>query len=99
MFELFVDKLVPGRSAEARPANETELRGATLLALPLDEATAKTRTGFGLEEPEDVDLPVWSGVIPLEQCWGSPQPDDLVQHGTSVPRYVEDFRRSGAHPR
>lgn len=98
-FELFVDKLVPGRSAEARPANETELRGTTLLALPLDEATAKTRSGFGLEEPEDVDLPVWSGIIGLEQRWGSPQPDDLVRSGTSVPRYVEDFRRSGAHPR
>jgi len=95
LFDLFVDKLVPGRSAEARPANEKELRATTLLALPLDEATAKVRTGFCVDEPEDVDLPVWAGIIPLEPRWGVPQPDDLVRRGVALPPSVENFRRAG----
>jgi nitroimidazol reductase NimA-like FMN-containing flavoprotein (pyridoxamine 5'-phosphate oxidase superfamily) len=72
----FVDHVLPGRSAEARPADERELRATAVLALPLTEASAKVATGFRGEEPGDEDLPVWAGIVPLSVTVGRPGPDD-----------------------
>jgi len=49
-----------------RAPNEQELKATTLLALPLDEASAKVRTGGPIDDEEDLSLPVWAGVIPLQ---------------------------------
>jgi uncharacterized protein len=59
------EQLAPGRWDEARPPTEQELKATSILALPIDEASAKVRTGPEEDEPEDVDLPVWSGVVPV----------------------------------
>jgi uncharacterized protein len=59
------EQLAPGRWDEARQPTAQELKATWILALPLDEASAKIRTGGPEEEPEDVDLPVWSGVVPV----------------------------------
>jgi hypothetical protein len=61
----FTEHVAPGRWEEARQPTELELKATSILALPLDEASAKVRTGPPEEEPEDVDLPVWSGVVPV----------------------------------
>ena len=61
----FTEHVAPGRWEEARQPTATELKATAILALPLDEASAKVRTGPPEEEPEDVDLPVWSGVVPI----------------------------------
>jgi hypothetical protein len=68
-----VDKLVAGRSAACRPPNDAELAATKLLALPIEEASAKTRSGPPLaDEGEDAALPFWAGVIPLHTTRGAP---------------------------
>jgi uncharacterized protein len=59
------EQLAPGRWEEARQPTEQELKATWILALPIDEASAKVRTGPPEEEPGDEELPVWSGVVPV----------------------------------
>jgi uncharacterized protein len=61
----FTEHVAPGRWEEARQPTPTELKATWILSLPIDEASAKVRVGPPEEEPEDVDLPVWSGVVPV----------------------------------
>lgn len=60
-----VEHIAPGRTAEVRPPNESELRQTLVLSLPIEEASAKIRTGGPVDDEEDYALPVWAGVIPL----------------------------------
>ena len=103
--EHIVTTLVPGRTpAEARPPSETELRGTTVLALPLDELSVKIRTGGVLDEPEDYDLPVWAGVIPLSLTPGEPITDPAMFEPSaptpprSTPDYALAYRRPTSAP-
>jgi uncharacterized protein len=59
------EQLAPGRWDEARQPSDQELKATWILSLPLDEASAKVRVGGPEDEPADVDLPVWSGVVPV----------------------------------
>jgi len=59
------EQLAPGRWDEARQPTAKELKATSILSLPLDEASAKVRTGAEEDEPEDLDLPVWAGVVPV----------------------------------
>ena len=59
------EQLAPGRWDEARQPTDQELKATWILALPIDEASAKVRAGGPEDEPEDVDLPVWAGVVPV----------------------------------
>ncbi|HEX2040754.1 MAG TPA: pyridoxamine 5'-phosphate oxidase family protein [Acidimicrobiales bacterium] len=68
----FVEKMVPGRTAVARPPTAQELAATLVVALPLDEASAKVRTGPPTDKEEDLALDVWAGVIPLEVVRGRP---------------------------
>jgi uncharacterized protein len=63
--ERLVEHIAPGRSTEVRPPNESELRQTLVLSLPIEEASAKIRTGPPIDDDEDYALPVWAGVIPL----------------------------------
>ena len=72
--ECVVEHVVPGRWAEARQPNDGEIDGTTILALPLDEASAKIRSGPPKDFDEDLGLPVWAGVIPLDLRRGRPYP-------------------------
>jgi len=70
--ECVVEHVVPGRWSEARQPNESEIKATTILALSLDEASAKIRTGPPIDFDEDLELPVWAGVIPLDLRRGQP---------------------------
>jgi nitroimidazol reductase NimA-like FMN-containing flavoprotein (pyridoxamine 5'-phosphate oxidase superfamily) len=72
VLEVLVEKIAPGRTAEVRAPNEKELRQTLVLALPLTEASAKTRSGPPLDDDEDYALPVWAGVIPISIVRGAP---------------------------
>jgi nitroimidazol reductase NimA-like FMN-containing flavoprotein (pyridoxamine 5'-phosphate oxidase superfamily) len=72
VLELLVEHVHPGRSRESRPPNESELKATLVLRLPLDEASAKVREGGPLDDEEDLDLPYWSGVIPVRSVRGEP---------------------------
>lgn len=71
---LITDHLIPGRWADLRPTTNSELRKTTVLAFSLAEASAKMRTGGPNDDPEDADLPTWSGVIPLQTVRLTPLP-------------------------
>ena len=74
--------IVPGRWEETRPPTALELKATAVLALPLEEASAKVRTGPPVDDEEDLTLPVWAGVVPLRQVAGQPVPDLHVPSGT-----------------
>lgn len=71
-----VDHLVPGRSSAVRPPNRKELAKTSVLALSLTEASVKTRAGAANDEEQDLDLPYWTGVIPLRVVAGEPVTND-----------------------
>ena len=87
------EHLVPGRWADARPPNARELRATKLLAIPLEEASAKIRSGPPIDEPDDYALDVWAGVIPLRVQALAPAPDPRLQPGIGTPTYVSRYAR------
>jgi nitroimidazol reductase NimA-like FMN-containing flavoprotein (pyridoxamine 5'-phosphate oxidase superfamily) len=74
-FETIVEHVLPGRTQVARAANDAELRATLVLRLPIEEGSAKVRTGGPKEDAEDMDLPVWAGVVPLRLIPAAPVQD------------------------
>lgn len=91
-FEAITEHVIPGRWAEARHPNEKEDRGTKLLAIPIEEASAKVRSGPPGDEDFDMGLDVWAGVIPLAVTAGEPQTAPDLKAGVPVPGYVKDYR-------
>ncbi|MEU9559032.1 pyridoxamine 5'-phosphate oxidase family protein [Streptomyces fumanus] len=86
--DALVDHVVPGRSRDSRPANRKELAATAVIYLDLDEVSAKARTGGVNDEPEDLALPHWAGLLPLRKGYGAPVPDPALSAGTTVPDYL-----------
>jgi nitroimidazol reductase NimA-like FMN-containing flavoprotein (pyridoxamine 5'-phosphate oxidase superfamily) len=76
-FEWLTNKLVPGSWDYLRPVQPNEVKKTTVLAFKLDESSAKIRTGMPVDEPEDEQLPIWSGIIPLQTLKLAPIADGL----------------------
>jgi hypothetical protein len=93
--EVLVEHVVPGRAAEARLPNASELKQTAILALSLDEASAKVRVGGPKDPVEDLSLDVWAGVLPLGMAVGEPVADPDLKPGVAVPDYVRGYRRPG----
>lgn len=89
VLDTFMEALAPGRSQEARPGNAKELAATTVLRIPLDEAACKVRTGGPKDDAEDLDLPVWAGVLPMALLPLAPVVD-AAPAGT--PDYVQEWR-------
>lgn len=85
---IFTERLLPGRWDDARPPNETELKATAVLALPIDSASAKVRSGPPGDDEEDYALPVWAGVLPVREAWGEPLPDPRLDEGIALPGYL-----------
>jgi nitroimidazol reductase NimA-like FMN-containing flavoprotein (pyridoxamine 5'-phosphate oxidase superfamily) len=92
-FAAITDHVLPGRWEEARRPNEKEDKGTKLLALDIDEASAKVRTGPPGDDAEDMSSGIWAGVIPLSMTPGEPLPAPDLQDGIptapSVIRYTK----------
>ncbi|MDI3422862.1 pyridoxamine 5'-phosphate oxidase family protein [Streptomyces luteolus] len=86
--DALVDHVVPGRAADSRPANAKELAATAVLSLDLNEVSAKARTGGPNDDPEDQDLPYWSGVLPVARAYGAPVPAQDLTPGMTVPEYL-----------
>ncbi|WP_314414012.1 pyridoxamine 5'-phosphate oxidase family protein [Streptomyces kroppenstedtii] len=86
--DALVDHVVPGRSHDSRAANAKELAATSVLRLDLDEVSAKLRTGGPNDEPEDLGLPHWTGVLPVRTSHGTPVPADDLAPGIAVPAYL-----------
>jgi hypothetical protein len=91
-----VEHIVPGRWADVRAPSDNELAATAVLALAIDEASAKVRSGGPADDEEDYALAAWAGVIPLASHAGAPAPDARLRPGIAVPPYVSDYRRPGA---
>lgn len=89
--ERFVEHLIPGRWATLRPMTAQEQKATTVLRLDIDEASAKIRNWGVGDEPEDLALGVWAGVVPLRLVAGEPEPDPGLPPGTEVPGYLDDW--------
>ena len=90
----FTEHVMRGRWDEVRPPSAQELNQTTVLALPLDEASAKIRTGPPVDDEEDYEMTVWSGVVPLGISAGEAIPDPRLHAATPLPGYVERFEVS-----
>jgi nitroimidazol reductase NimA-like FMN-containing flavoprotein (pyridoxamine 5'-phosphate oxidase superfamily) len=75
VLNLFVDRVLPGRADEVRPSSEQELRLTMVVAVSIDEASAKVSRGPTEDDEDDRDLPVWSGTVPARVVFGDPLPD------------------------
>ena len=90
----FTNHVVPGRWDELRPITDQEIKGTAVLALPIEEASAKVRTGPPLDDADDLQWPVWAGVVPLSTAAGDPLPDAHVLPGLT-PFDRERLRQRG----
>jgi nitroimidazol reductase NimA-like FMN-containing flavoprotein (pyridoxamine 5'-phosphate oxidase superfamily) len=89
-----LEHLIPGRSSGTRPPTAEELRATLVVRLPIDEASAKIRTGPPIEDDGDLGLDHWAGVLPLYLTPGPPIPDEYAQarHGGASPDHVSEWR-------
>ncbi|HEU4729785.1 MAG TPA: pyridoxamine 5'-phosphate oxidase family protein, partial [Kofleriaceae bacterium] len=80
--DALVERVAPGRSPLVRAPSDKELHATRVLALPIEEVSAKIRTGGPIDDPEDVSLPVWAGQLPvaLRAMSHIPTPDDAPQY-------------------
>jgi nitroimidazol reductase NimA-like FMN-containing flavoprotein (pyridoxamine 5'-phosphate oxidase superfamily) len=91
--EAIVEHVVPGRTRDARMPSEQELAGTTVLALTIEEASAKIRTGPPKDFEADLGRPIWAGVIPMRLVAGVPRQEVHVPARVAVPVYVAGYAR------
>lgn len=94
--DAIVEQVVPGRSADSRPADAKELAATAVLRLDLHEVSAKVRTGGPSDEPEDAGLPYWTGVVPVTRRYGAPVPADDLDPAVPLPGYLAASGPRGA---
>ena len=82
------EHLIPGRWDAVRAPTRKELAATSVLAVPLSEASVKVRTGPPGDEPEDLTLPVWAGVVPMAVSFGEPVPDPALDPGIVTPDHI-----------
>lgn len=93
------EHLAPGQWDYARQPSRKELAATRLLALPLDEASVKIRTG----PPDDGDSPdaslgLWAGELPITAVWAKPVPDPALPAGTGVPAHIGERAETPVYP-
>lgn len=93
-FEALVEHVALGRWGETRHPNEAEDQQTLLIAMPLDECSAKVRAGGAVDEEEDYTLPYWAGVLPFSHATLAPEPDERLAPGTPVPPSIAGWRAS-----
>ncbi|MFQ5381060.1 MAG: pyridoxamine 5'-phosphate oxidase family protein [Dehalococcoidia bacterium] len=84
------DQLLPGRGEDARGPSDGELRATKVVAIRIEEASLKQRTGPPVDDEADHALPVWAGVLPLTAEWGEPEPDPQGGSDRGLPAYLQD---------
>jgi uncharacterized protein len=83
---LFTNHVIAGRWEQAKQPTDQELKATSVLSLPLEEVSAKIRTGPPIDDEEDYALPIWGGVVPVMQSFGEPVPDDRALPGIAPPK-------------
>jgi nitroimidazol reductase NimA-like FMN-containing flavoprotein (pyridoxamine 5'-phosphate oxidase superfamily) len=86
--DALVEHILPGRANDSRRANAKELAATAVIRLDLDQVSAKIRTGGPNDDPEDLALPHWSGVLPVSRVYGAPIPSDDLDPSVALPAYL-----------
>lgn len=86
--KVFTEKMCPGRWSDIRQPNESEWKKTMLLAITINEASAKIRTGPPKDDEEDYVLDIWAGVLPLETIRGKVITDPDLKDGVKIPAYL-----------
>ncbi len=92
----FMDHIAVGRQAEIRAGNDKEFAATTVMRIALDEAACKLRSGPPVDDAEDMQHPVWAGVLPLVQLCTAPVADAL--NTAAAPGYVLGWGQQGNAP-
>lgn len=87
------EHIVRGRWADVREPTEQEMVQTTVLCLPIEEASAKIRSGPPLDDEEDYALPIWAGIVPLKLVAGDPINDPRLSAEIPVPEYAAHYKR------
>ena len=87
------EHILPGRWAESRQPNEQELKATLVMRLPIEEFSAKVRSGPPMDDEQDYAFPTWAGVIPLEIVAGEAVNDPSLDPGVATPEYVRGYSR------
>jgi nitroimidazol reductase NimA-like FMN-containing flavoprotein (pyridoxamine 5'-phosphate oxidase superfamily) len=90
---VLAEHILPGRWDDARQPNERELKATSVLRLPIEEFSAKVRSGPPIDDEEDYSFPNWAGVIPLGMSIGTAINDAGLNLGIAVPEYVRNYSR------
>src|SRR5437667_2308482 len=90
---LLAEHIIPGRWDDARQPNERELKATSVLRLPIEEFSAKVRTGPPIDDEEDYSFPTWAGVVPLAMAAGAPINDPRLDATRDAPPYVISYSR------
>ena len=85
-----VDHIVPGRWKHLRAMNETELKATRVMWMPIEEASAKVRSGGPVDDDEDYGLNIWAGTVPIRSCFEAPVPDERLKPGIKTPAHVRN---------
>ncbi len=94
LLDRFVDRVLPGRAEEARPITETEQRLTMLVAVRIDEASAKISVGETDDDAHDQSLPIWAGTVPARLVFDEPVPDTrgaMASGEVDVPASIRRF--------
>ena len=89
----FSEHVVPGRWNDVREPTDQELKATTVLALPLEEVSAKVRTGPPIDGEEDYSMDIWAGVLPLKVVAGAPVNDPRLPESVEPPSYALQYTR------
>jgi nitroimidazol reductase NimA-like FMN-containing flavoprotein (pyridoxamine 5'-phosphate oxidase superfamily) len=92
--EAVTEHLIPGRWKEARHPNKKEMKATRVVAIQIDEASAKVRVGPPVDEEEDYALPVWAGLLPLQELPAAPIRDELQSQDVALPNYIARYSRT-----
>ena len=96
ILDLLIDQVLPGRSSEVRPASERELRLTLVVALSIEEGSAKISEGPTDDDDADLALPLWGGVVPARLTYGEPIPDGRGAMATGTVDLPASLRQFGA---
>jgi len=91
--EALTEHIVPGRWKDVRWPTELELKATSVLKVPIEEASAKIRTGGPVDDEEDYAMDVWAGVLPLKVSPSQPINDERLAQEIEPPKYIQDYKR------
>jgi nitroimidazol reductase NimA-like FMN-containing flavoprotein (pyridoxamine 5'-phosphate oxidase superfamily) len=94
VLRLLSEHIIPGRWADSRQPNERELKATSVLRVPIEEFSAKVRSGPVVDDEEDYSFPTWTGVVPLEMKVGEPVGDARMDASLTVPGYLRPYSRA-----